>query len=341
MQMILLDAIFINNGGGKILLDFLIESLEKSNVQIHYLLDDRIRNSHPVIKENKVTYLQGKLSKRHAFYKSYGNAYKLVFCFANMPPTLRLNAKVYTYFHQFLFLKLPKKISVKNRVVFYLKRIFLMNIKNNSDFWMVQSDQVRQNFNMVIKPKILSDVNVVPFYPSLTQTLTNERVKSGFLYVSGAAPHKNHVRLIQAFCKYYDDRPIGELKLTVSEEFIDIIHLIAIKKKEGYPIINLGFLEREKLTSIYLNSEYVIYPSLAESFGLGLLEGMECGCKIIAADLPYTYAVCKPSIVFDPLEIDSIAKAFKQSTTQNLKPTIQLVENRIDKIVKLFQVYNV
>ena len=36
--MILFDAVFINNGGGKILLDYLIDEIEKQNIELTYLL---------------------------------------------------------------------------------------------------------------------------------------------------------------------------------------------------------------------------------------------------------------------------------------------------------------
>ena len=44
--MILIDALHINNSGGKILLDYLIKSIEKSNIEVFYLLDD-------IVKERK------------------------------------------------------------------------------------------------------------------------------------------------------------------------------------------------------------------------------------------------------------------------------------------------
>ena len=37
--MILIDALYINNGGGKVLLDYLVEHLEVTNLPIYYLLD--------------------------------------------------------------------------------------------------------------------------------------------------------------------------------------------------------------------------------------------------------------------------------------------------------------
>ena len=48
--MLLIDAIYINTGGGKILLDYLIEELEKTDKQIFYLLDKRIEKGKYIIK---------------------------------------------------------------------------------------------------------------------------------------------------------------------------------------------------------------------------------------------------------------------------------------------------
>ena len=54
MKMILIDAIYINTGGGKILLDYLIEELEKTDKQIFYLLDKRIEKEKYIIKPSNI-----------------------------------------------------------------------------------------------------------------------------------------------------------------------------------------------------------------------------------------------------------------------------------------------
>jgi hypothetical protein len=53
--------------------------------------------------------------------------------------------------------------------------------------------------------------------------------------------------------------------------------------------------------------------------------------------LPYTYAVCKPSLVFDPTNIESIADAFKLALTDEITSTEQLVFNEIDKLIALLE----
>ena len=116
--MILIDAIYINNRGGKILLDYLIEVCEKKGLEVHYLLDARVQNVHPKIIANKVTYLMGSMLKRHQFYLKNRKSFSKVLCFGNFPPPIRLNAKVYTYFHQKFFLEIPSEIPFKQKFFF-------------------------------------------------------------------------------------------------------------------------------------------------------------------------------------------------------------------------------
>lgn len=65
--MILLDAVFINNGGGKILLDYLINEIEKQDIELIFLLDERVKGNHAEIKTNKVIYIEGSFFQRHFF----------------------------------------------------------------------------------------------------------------------------------------------------------------------------------------------------------------------------------------------------------------------------------
>jgi glycosyltransferase involved in cell wall biosynthesis len=88
------------------------------------------------------------------------------------------------------------------------------------------------------------------------------RKNNTFLYASNAQANKNHPKLINAFCKAYDKIQKGKLIVTVSEKFPLILQLINNAISKGYPIENLGFVKREDLIQKYLETEYVIYPSL-------------------------------------------------------------------------------
>lgn len=336
--MILIDAVYINNGGGKVLLDYLICELEKMNVQIVYLLDSRIRNNHQVIKsENQVCYLEASIIKRYSFYKEKGANFSKVFCFGNLPPNIKLDLIVYTYFHNPMYLDVPREFSFVDKIKFQMKIAVLRHFKENTSFWIVQSSLIK--IRLQEKFKIQEDrVKILPFYQqfeSLKEVIIREQFT--YIYVSNGTPHKNHERLIDAFCLFYDGNLKGKLILTLDADYPDLINLISERVQRGYPIKNIGYVDRETLQKQYLKSEFLIFPSLTESFGLGLIEAIECGCKVIGADLPYTYEVCEPTIVFNPISTVSIFEAFEKSVNETLMDTVPKIKNNIFQLINSMQ----
>ena len=180
------------------------------------------------------------------------------------------------------------------------------------------------------------NIKTLPFYPTLDFNKSNiNRKKSSFLYISNASPHKNHLNLINAFCKAYDQTKKGLLTITVSPKAVDICNLVKEKVEAGYPIKNLGFIERKNLAEVYLSHEYLIFPSLAESFGLGLAEAIDGGCKVIAADLPYTHQVCHASLTFNPYTIEGIEGAIISAINQELPGSNKIIPNDINQLISL------
>lgn len=333
--MILIDALYINNNGGKILLDYLIEVIEYRQLKVHYLLDERIKNSHPKIISNEITYLKASLLKRHKFYKKNRTNFLKVLCFGNLSPSLKLKTEVFTYFHQKLFLEIPKGIPFKQKIIFKIKALLFQMLQQNTDFWLVQTQVMKDSFLMKTANMNKEKVLIIPFYPPLKKCATGNRKMETFVYVSSGSDHKNHFNLLEAFRKFYDVKKVGELHLTIGNEFKELNNIISKMTAEGYPIINHGFITRDLLGAIYSKATFSIYPSLSESFGLGIIEAIENQCDIIGADLPYTYAVCKPSLVFDPTNIESIAAVFQLAVENEMPHTEQLVFNEIDKLMEL------
>jgi glycosyltransferase involved in cell wall biosynthesis len=335
--MILLDAIYINNGGGRVLLNYLVETIEKSDLDVFYLLDNRIDENDFSLIKDKSKYLKASIICRQIFYITNKNRFSKVFCFGNIPPLIKLSVPVYTYFHQKLFLKIPRELPFKEKVLFSMKKFYFKKTINKSDFWIVQSQLMKRE--LVSQYEMLTDENVliIPFYPIIASQNEYERIKGNFLYVSGGAPHKNHLNLIHAFVNFYDKYNSGKLILTVSSEFNNLHSLLKELSIKGYPIENKGFLTSNELVKLYQQSEYFIYPSLSESFGLGLVEALENGCKIIGANLEYTFEICNPSIIFDPLDVKSIENAFENAIKNNIKMSEQLVFNEVDKLINIFK----
>jgi len=332
--MILLDAIYINNSGGKILLDYLITKFESEKLLVFYLLDNRIKNNHPKINDSKnFIYLNASLLERHKFYKKNKNKFKKILCFGNIPPSIRTDAVVYTYFHQKLFLEIPTQIAFKQRLIFKFKSAIFTFFKKNTDFWLVQTKAMEESLSK--KMNLKSSILKMPFYPELKNSDDVIRNVNSFLYVSSGSEHKNHKNLLEGFKLFYGQNTDGTLHLTVDENFTELNQIINELIKNGYPIVNHGFVERSKIINLYKSCTFVIYPSLSESFGLGIIEALENKCSIIGANLPYTFAVCEPSLVFDPYSSKSICESLKSACQNNIKPSKQLVFNEIDSLITL------
>ena len=335
--MILIDSLYINNSGGKVLLDYLVNEIEKQNLNAFYLLDQRVSDSYPNIPVERKLFLKATFINRLRFYLENDSLYDIILCFGNVPPPIKVKSKVLTYFHQQLFLKLPDEVPLFQKTIFYAKSTILGLFKRNTNFWLVQSNQMADSLvkRYNLKP---NNAKVIPFYPEIISNVVGniERIANSFVYVSSGSPHKNHIRLLKAFKNFYDLHKTGVLHLTLSpnssqELFEELKELF----NKNYPIINHGFVKREKLYELYMSCAFTIYPSLSESFGLGIVEAIECGCNVIGADLPYLYAVCEPSLVFDPLSVTSISAAMGAAVSGNIKPTKQLINNEIKQLIEL------
>lgn len=330
--MILVDAVYINNSGGLTLLKYFIQKLSKKKIKIHYLLDKRVIDLIEIDK-SRVTFISNSILRRHLFYVKKRSIFSQVFCFGNLPPTLKLKAKVYTYFHNVLFFDKPINYPVRLRISKYFKsKVLQFLAKNTNEFW-VQSQSVKELLSSNINDKTIL---VLPFYNSETKQifprLENASRKINFCYISNGNAHKNHEILLKAWKLINKTQPKYKLHLTVTETFPQILKLISIYKNEGVNILNHGWTDTQ---SLFETCRLQIYPSLNESFGLGLVESIESGCEVLAADLPYAHEVIEAASWFDPSDHESIAESVLnlQLSGEILMSKIK-VKNEIDQIIK-------
>ena len=331
--MTLIDSIYINKGGGKVLLEYLLKRIiELNQNQRFYLLID-VRNKLPedILKKFSYELLNPSIFERYLFYNKNSKKFKKIFCFGNVPPQIKTSTKCYLYFHQPNFFD-RLEINLSN-LSFLLKRKFISFYLKNTDYVLVQSTFVQ---NQMKKIYGLPDdkFKVLPFFEYHSNTTKNK--KYSFFYPSLGYPHKNHKNLIKAFKSFYESSKRGELILTISSKFGQVKKEIEILQKQSYPIINIGEVSKEKIMEYYERCSYVIYPSLKESFGLGLVEAIMSKCYLIASDLEYVHAICKPSLVFNPSDVKSIEKAFLNTSDQkNLDLPEMKISNCVDQLVEL------
>lgn len=326
--MILLDAVFINNSGGKVLLDYLVSEISRSGLDCYYLFDARCRGEFDFIAEENKTFIKGSLIDRHRFYKQHGRRFEKVLCFGNLPPTVRLKARVFTYFHNVSLFSYPATYGLKEKIVKKLKGRLITFLSRNTDCFIVQTNDVRTLLQQ--QGISINKVIVAPFY-YVKQCNGNGERKESFVFISNGNTHKNHKNLLQAWHMLAERNVFPELHLTVTDHYNELINTIEEYRHRGLNVVNHGFVNAYDL---YSQHKYLVYPSLCESFGLGLIEAVKCGCDVVASDLPYVFEVVNPTLVFDPLEPRSIADSVEQILKgDNLRSTTLVVENKIQEIV--------
>jgi glycosyltransferase involved in cell wall biosynthesis len=335
--MLLIDGIYINNYGGRILLEYLIEEIEKTNTSVFYLLDSRMTDIESKIKKkNNILFLKASIFNRHFFYLKNKKKFNKIFCFGNLPPSVKTNSVVYTYFHQALYLN-KKFILLPNlNFLFYFKKIYFKIFINNTNYWIFQTDYIKNIFKQSYPEfKLYKNLLTIPFYKELYYNKQIFKQKDIYTYVSSGEDYKNHLILFNAFEFFYKKNKRGILNVTVDKRYIKLTSKINELQSIGIPIINHNFLEQEMVFELYAKTNYIIYASLIESFGLGIIEAINFNCKIIGCDLPYMYAVCQPSLNFNPLNINDIVSKLELSLENNIKDSKRLAQNEIKKLLNI------
>lgn len=332
--MILIDAVFIHTGGGKSLLDYLISELKKTDAQVFYLLDQRYKPQFPVETFDNIEFIDGFIN-RCKFYKRNASKFQKIFCLGNIPPHIRLkDTETIVYLHSASYLEPVIQNTIKQKAIQYIKNLIFNVLVKNAQLWMVQTEYMshllKHKYNI---PE--NKVKVLPFFKTLEKNSATDKERYSFFYPGTAEPHKNHKRLIDAFCLFHDQYKTGQLYLTVEERFKEVFDYIESKKSNSYPIHNLGYIsDKKNMAKLYAKSEYLVFPSLMESFGLPLIEATEFNCKIFAANLNYVTQVCIPSCIFDPYDIQNMSETFAKAIHNNILPESHaIVQNRIDSII--------
>lgn len=152
------------------------------------------------------------------------------------------------------------------------------------------------------------------------------------LYLGMNKPHKNLVRLIQAWAK------------------INVAHKLVLAGKEDdrYPearheveaqgladrVIFLGEVGEDEMSAVYRGADLFVFPSLNEGFGLPVLEAMKSGVPVIASEassLPEI--VGEAGILVNPYDVNEMAMAM-QFTLTNDSLREELRQKSIDQASK-------
>lgn len=328
--MLLIDSLYVNMGGAKGLLDYLCCSLIERGVEFVLLKDERCGRLGCEDAIQKVIVMRADLKERKAFYKLHKADFLCVFCFGNVPPPMKFSVPVYTYFHNVNMLTLSACRDKKQLLLFWLKRAYIRSLKENTDEWFVQTsntanEAIRHLCIPAEKVKLFPFYRL-PFFPKV------EGKRNDYIFVGEYSGSKGHDELLQAWRILHEQGVNPVLHLTVTGS--DFVKKVKDAIDEGVTIVNHGFIPLEQLAQLYMQSKATVYPSYNESFGLGLVEAMEAGCDVIGADLPYTHAICKPSELFNPSQVETIVDAINRYEDGKSPKTELLVKDMVDEMIE-------
>ena len=331
--MILLDALYINNSGGLLLLKYLVHDLNIRRISFLLLADARCRGVFDALP--CVEYYIASFENRRKIYSRDMTSYSSVLCFGNIPPLVKLNIPVYTYFHNINLLTLSEAQSVRVKAVSWLKREVFKYYKKNTDYWLVQtSNTAAELINHLVESP--ARVKLMPFYelPDCVSDIAKQPHGDDYVFVAMCVPGKGHEELLEAWRSLHNNGLDKTLHLTVQ---YDSHFVVKIKKAqaEGVKVVNHGIMPFPDVFELYRRSKAIIYPSHNESLGLGIVEAISAGCDVIGADMPFVHSICKPSCVFRPYSADAIAEAVIEYEKCKSIKTELTIYNHIDDLVKL------
>jgi glycosyltransferase involved in cell wall biosynthesis len=136
------------------------------------------------------------------------------------------------------------------------------------------------------------------------------------LYVGDVNRNKNIINLVRAFgmstmkiknmklSLVLVGKAFRNNKLSEIHEINNEINIMGI----GDKVIETGFVDDADLSCIYSLATGYIQPSVAEGFGLPVLEAMSCGCPVIVSDRTSLYEIAGPAILCDPYSVSDMSE---------------------------------
>lgn len=131
------------------------------------------------------------------------------------------------------------------------------------------------------------------------------------LFIGGIEPRKNLERLVAAVAAVPDARLVvagGPVRwFPAGERALDLA-IAALPPHARARIVRVGYVGDDDRRALLDGAALLAYPSLAEGFGLPVLEAMAAGVPVLTSDRSALPEVAgDDAILVDPLDVDAIA----------------------------------
>jgi glycosyltransferase involved in cell wall biosynthesis len=260
-------------------------------------------------------------------------------------PHFYLNRPFLFVLHDFQERYFPQFFSLKDRVARFITTRKLANISNKI---LCESNHVKadikkflgqENDNIIVIPgppptdfvKFEYDINIT--------SKISDKYRLPLKYIFYPAqfwPHKNHIKLLEAFEIVSKQQKDLFLVLTGKKQnyyrvIKSKIDELGLRSKVFYP----GYIDYCDLPYLYKMSEMLIMPTLFESISIPIYEAFSLRVPVCASNveaLPEQVGDC--GLIFDPNNAEDMSeKIIKLITDKNLRD--QMVDKAYSKILSL------
>lgn len=243
---------------------------------------------------------------------------EVVLCFHGLPPLFRLSGKSVVFIQNRLLVDNGPiaGFSFGARMRLRIERLWLRLCKRHASRYVVQTPSMLAATTASLGDDI--EVVVCPFLGA--ESGADGGVSYGadrkfdFVYVASGEPHKNHATLLAAWRVLSELGFRPSLALTIDDARYPKMAAAVAKAQAEFRlnVVNLGALKIGEVSRLYQVSGALIYPSLAESLGLPLIEAARYGLPILAPEQDYVRDVVCPVETFDARSARSIARAVRR-----------------------------
>ena len=238
---IFIHATNVHQGGGRALLAPLLQVLPDSN-NVFAILDERMQT--PSEMGESIRIVRVKPSVMHRFRAEQWLANNvtpgdLVLCFGNLPPLFKVQGRVVVFLHNRYLVDdvYLNAFPISLRVRIAIERLWLWSRMSNTDEFVVQTPTMKKLLEARSKSSVF--IRVLPFvahpkgysYSSL-QSVELGANRNEFLYVASGEPHKNHMKILDAWCLLAAEGLRPSLQLTLDEDqFQTLCHKVSEVRK--------------------------------------------------------------------------------------------------------------
>ena len=352
MENIVISAVNLVDGGPFTVLRDCLESLAVSDIVKRYQVVALVNNRRD-LPEAGINYIEYPKAKQHYIYRLYYEYFtfrkvskkykpKLWLSLHDMSPRVVADVQA-VYMHNSIPFYKPKlrdwKFVPINAIWAYLyKYLYRINIHSNN-YLVVQQNWLREEFSKMFsfrKDKIIVAKPIVDNTDVLESGFCrNKNHVFSFIYPAYPRVFKNFDVICEAV-KILEKEGLSNFKvyLTVDGNENKYSKYLTETYSNLKNVEFIGLQPKDKMPTLYSESDCLLFPSKLETWGLPLSEYQPYNKPIIVSDLPYAHESCEGASKVAFVNMDDpncLAEKMKELINNDMSSFASVPKKMIDE----------